>query len=71
MANHLARGIGQSGVQLQPLGDALRQAFLARQIVHADEMAVQMLAPEGKAHRVYVWAVSKKAPHRPSAIMNT
>lgn len=53
----LAQWVGQTGVQLQPLVDALREAVLAQQVVHADETPVQMLAPgEKKTHRAYVWA---------------
>jgi hypothetical protein len=43
-------------VQLQPLVDALREALLARPVLHADETPVAMLAPgKGKTHRAYVW----------------
>ncbi|MGY2222439.1 IS66 family transposase [Pseudomonas gingeri] len=53
----LAQWLGQTGVQLQPLVDALREAVLAQRVVHADETPVQMLAPgEKKTHRAYVWA---------------
>ena len=53
----LAQWVGQTGVQLQPLVDALREAVLAQDVVHADETPVQMLAPgEKKTHRAYVWA---------------
>ncbi|SPY55676.1 ISPpu14, transposase Orf3 [Pseudomonas aeruginosa] len=53
----LAQWVGQTGVQLQPLVDALREAVLAQQVIHADETPVQMLAPgEKKTHRAYVWA---------------
>ncbi len=49
----------KTGVQLQPLVDALREAVLAQRVVHADETPVQMLAPgEKKTHRAYVWAYS-------------
>jgi hypothetical protein len=49
----LAQWVGQTGVQLQPLVDALREAVLAQQIVHA-ETPVQMLAPgEKKTHCAY------------------
>ncbi|KPX94650.1 Transposase IS66, partial [Pseudomonas amygdali pv. mori] len=55
----LAQWVGQTGVQLQPLVDALREAVLAQRVVHADETPVQMLAPgEKKTHRSYVWAYS-------------
>lgn len=53
----LAQWVGQPGVQLQPLVEALREAVLAQRVVHADETPVQMLAPgEKKTHRAYVWA---------------
>lgn len=55
----LAQWIGQTGVQLQPLVDALREHVLAQGVIHADETPVQMLAPgEKKTHRAYVWAYS-------------
>ena len=55
----LAQRVGQTGVQLQPLVDALREAVLAQRVVHADETPVQMLAPgDKKTHRAYVWAYS-------------
>ncbi|MBD9609272.1 transposase [Pseudomonas sp. PvR086] len=53
----LAQWVGQTGVQLQPLVDALREQVLAQGVIHADETPVQMLAPsEKKTHRAYVWA---------------
>ncbi len=55
----LAQWVGQAGVQLQPLVDALREAVLAQRVIHADETPVQMLAPgEQKIHRAYIWAYS-------------
>ena len=55
----LAQWVGQTGVQLQPVVDALREAVLAEGVIHADETPVQMLAPgEKKTHRAYVWAYS-------------
>src|SRR3546814_6203410 len=55
----LAQWVGQTGVQLQPLVDALREQVLAQGVIHADETPVQMLAPgEKKTHRAYVWAYS-------------
>ena len=55
----LAQWVGQTGVQLQPLVDALREVVLTQRVVHADETPVQMLAPgEKKTHRAYVWAYS-------------
>ena len=53
----LAQWVGQTGVQLQPLVDALRESVLAQRVVHADETPVQMLTPGAKkTHRAYVWA---------------
>jgi transposase len=53
----LAQWVGQTGAQLQPLVDALREGVLAQRVVHADETPVQMLALEQKkTHRAYVWA---------------
>ncbi|WP_267130108.1 IS66 family transposase [Pseudomonas helleri] len=55
----LAQWVGQTGVRLQPLVDALREAVLSQGVIHADETPVQMLAPgERKIHRAYVWAYS-------------
>ena len=53
----LAQWVGNCGVQLPPLVDALRDAVLAQHVIHADETPVSMLAPgEKKTHRAYVWA---------------
>jgi transposase len=53
----LAQWVGACGVQLQPLVDALRDAVLQHNVVHADETPVQMLTPGAKkTHRAYVWA---------------
>ena len=53
----LAQWVGNCGMQLQPLVDALRDAVLAQHVIHADETPVSMLAPgEKKTHRAYVWA---------------
>lgn len=52
----LAHWVGQCGVQLQPLVDALREQMLERPVLHADETPVAMLVPgKGKTHRAYVW----------------
>ncbi len=62
----LAQWVGQTGVQLQALVDALREAVLAQRVVHADETPVQMLAPgEKKTHRAYVWALTALHRFRP------
>ena len=53
----LAQWVGVSGVQLQPLVDALRNVVLGQNVIHADETPVQMLTPGAKkTHRSYVWA---------------
>jgi hypothetical protein len=52
-----AQWVGNCGVQLQPLVDALREAVLTHGVVHADETPVHMLTPGAKrTHRAYVWA---------------
>jgi hypothetical protein len=44
-------------MQLQPLVDALRDAMLGQQVLHADKTPGQMLCREQKkTHRSYVWA---------------
>lgn len=58
----LAQWVGVCGVQLQPLVDALRQAILARSVLHADETPVQMLKPGNKKTlRAYLWAYAPGA----------
>lgn len=53
----MAQWVGQTGVRLQPLVDALHEAVLNQGVIHTDETPVQMLAPgEKKTHRTYVWA---------------
>ena len=55
----LAQWVGQSGVQLQPLVDALRTELLKHSVLHADETPVAMLDPgAGKTHRAYLWSYS-------------
>ncbi len=44
----LAQWVGQTGVQLQPLVDSLREIVLAQGVIHADETLVQMIAPVTK-----------------------
>jgi hypothetical protein len=49
--------VGATGVQLQPLVDALRDVVLGQKIIHADEAPAQMLTlGTKKIHRSYVWA---------------
>jgi transposase len=58
----LAQWVGQCGVQLQPLVDALRDLMLERDVLHADETPVSMLVPgNGKTHRAYVWTYGTTA----------
>ena len=53
----LAAWVGQCGVHLQPLVDALRSEMLRSQVLHADETPVAMLKPgHGKTHRAYLWS---------------
>lgn len=53
----LAQWVGQCGVQLQPLADALRTELLRHSVLHADETPVAMLKPgNGKTHRAYLWS---------------
>jgi len=53
----LAAWVGQCGVQLQPLVDALVQQLLHQDVLHADETPLAMLKPgHGKTHRAYLWS---------------
>ena len=53
----LAQWVGECGVQLQPLVDALAEELLRQDILHADETPVAMLKPgHGKTHRSYLWS---------------
>lgn len=55
----LAEWVGQMGVALQPLVDALKAEMLTYPVLHADETPVAMLAPgAGKTHRAYLWSYS-------------
>ena len=58
----LGAWVGQCGVQLQPLVDALKQELLGRRVLHADETPVAMLKPGNKkTHRAYLWAYAPGA----------
>ena len=58
----LGAWVGQCGVQLQPLVDALRQELLSHRVLHADETPVSMLKPGNKkTHRAYLWAYAPGA----------
>ncbi len=56
----LAEWVGQCGLQLQPLVEALKAEMLSRRVLHADETPVAMLKPasqrDGKTHRAYLWS---------------
>lgn len=53
----LAQWVGECGVQLQPLVDALARELLGQGVLHADETPVAMLKPgHGKTHRAYLWS---------------
>jgi transposase len=53
----LAQWVGECGVQLQPLVDALTAEMLRHRVLHADETPVAMLKPgHGKTHRAYLWS---------------
>lgn len=55
----LAQWVGQTGVHLQALVDALKAELLAHPVLHADETPVAMLDPgSGKTHRAYLWSYS-------------
>jgi len=57
-----AQWVGQAGVQLQALEDALREVVLAQRVVHADESPVQKLAPGEK--KTYARMSGLTAPRR-------
>ena len=53
----LAQWVGECGVHLQPLVDALTAEMLRHEVLHADETPVAMLKPgHGKTHRAYLWS---------------
>ena len=56
----LDQWVGECGVQLQPLVDALTAELLRHPVLHADETPVAMLKPtgqrDGKTHRAYLWS---------------
>jgi transposase len=53
----LAQWVGECGVRLQPLVEALAAEMLKSTVLHADETPVAMLKPgEGKTHRAYLWS---------------
>jgi transposase len=55
----LAQWVGQCGVVLQPVSDALKAEVLTHPVLHADETPVAMLDPgAGKTKRAYLWSYS-------------
>jgi transposase len=53
----LHKWVGECGVQLQPLVDALAVELLRQPVLHAYETPVAMLKPgHGKTHRAYLWS---------------
>jgi transposase len=52
----MAGWIGQCGVRLEPLAQALRQHLLAQNVLHGDETPIKLLAPgTGKTQTAYAW----------------
>ena len=53
----LSEWVGQCGVQLEPLAEALKQIILQQQVIHADETPVTVMQiAEKKPKKGYVWA---------------
>lgn len=53
----LAQWVGQCGVQLQSLVDALAGQMRKNPVPHVDETPVAMLKSDnGKTHRAYLWS---------------
>ena len=66
----LAQWVGESGVQLQPLVDALTAEMLCHEVLHADETPVAMLKPgHGKTHRAYLWSYCTTQFNRVKAVV--
>jgi transposase len=66
----LAEWVGQCGVALQPVVDALKAALLEYPVLHADETPVAMLKPGlGKTHRAYLWSYSVGAHESMKAVV--
>ena len=58
----MANWIGQCGVQLEPLVQALREHVFAQRVVHADETRLRLLEPgSGKTHSAYAWVYRTSA----------
>jgi transposase len=66
----LAQWVGECGVQLQPLVDALAAELLRQPVLHADETPVAMLKPgHGKTHRAYLWSYCTTAFNTVKAVV--
>jgi len=53
----MAGWVGQCGVRLLPLVQAMGKHLLAQGVLHGDETPVKLLQPgTGKTHQAYVWA---------------
>ena len=69
----LAQWVGECGVQLQPLVDALAAELLRQPVLHADETPVAMLKPvnlrDGKTHRAYLWSYCTTPFHPVKAVV--
>ena len=66
----LAQWVGECGVQMQPLVDALAEELLRQRVLHADETPVAMLAPgQGKTHRAYLWSYSSTQFDAPKIVL--
>jgi transposase len=66
----LAQWVGQCGLLLQPLVDALKTEMLTHAVLHADETPVAMLKPGlGKTHRAYLWSYSIGAHDKTRAVV--
>jgi transposase len=54
----MASWVGQCGVQLDPLAQALRQHLVKQAVLHADETPIKLLSPgSGKTQTAYAWLV--------------
>ena len=54
----MASWVGQCGVQLEPLAQALREHLTAQAVLHADETPIKLLSPgSGKTDTAYAWVM--------------
>ena len=52
----MAQWIGQCGVRLEPLVQALKKHLLSQSVIHGDETPIKLLAPgTGKTRTAYAW----------------